>query len=67
MRAHMPKKYWQNLPETAAIPGLVRSAASRVASMLEQEPTMPTKRTPEKALEAMRDREIKSLAQLNGS
>ncbi len=26
---------------------------------------MPTKRTPEKALEAMRDREIKSLAQLN--
>ena len=65
MRAHMPKKYWQNLPETAAIPGLVRSAASRVSSMLEQEPTMPTKRTPEKALEAMRDREIKSLAQLN--
>ena len=62
MRAHMPKKYWQNLPETAAIPGLVRSAASRVAAMLEQEPTMPTKRTPEKALEAMRDREIKSLA-----
>ena len=46
-------------------PGLVRSAASRVSSMLEQEPTMPTKRTPEKALEAMRDREIKSLAQLN--
>ena len=45
--------------------GLVRSAASRFSSMLEQEPTMPTKRTPEKALEAMRDREIKSLAQLN--
>ncbi|MDF3061719.1 MAG: uracil-DNA glycosylase [Microvirga sp.] len=65
MRAHMPKKYWRNLPETAAVPGLVRSAASRVSSMLEQEPTMPTKRSPEKALEAMRDREIKSLAQLN--
>jgi uracil-DNA glycosylase len=65
MRAHMPRKYWRNLPETAAIPGLVRSAGSRVSSMLEQEPTMPTKRTPEKALEAMRDREIKSLTQLN--
>jgi DNA polymerase len=33
--------------------------------MLEQEPRMPTKRTPEKALEAMRAREVKSLGQLN--
>ena len=65
MRAHMPKKYWRNLPETAAIAGLVRNAGSRVASMLQQEPTMPTKRTPEKALDAMRGREISSLAQLN--
>jgi uracil-DNA glycosylase len=32
--------------------------------VLEQEPTMATKRTPEKALEAMRDREIRSLAEL---
>jgi DNA polymerase len=65
MRAHMPKKYWRNLPEAAAIPGLVRNAASRVSSMLEREPTMPTKRTPDRALEAMRDREIESLAALN--
>jgi uracil-DNA glycosylase family protein len=44
---------------------VVQSAASRVSSMPEQESTMPTKRTPELALDAMRDREIKSLAQLN--
>jgi uracil-DNA glycosylase len=65
MRAEMPKKYWKNMPETAAIPRLVQTAASRVTRMLEQEATMPTKRTPAAALEAMRDKEIKSLEQLN--
>jgi uracil-DNA glycosylase len=34
MRLHMPKKYWRNMPETAAIPNLLRSAASRVDSMI---------------------------------
>lgn len=64
MRQHMPKKYWRNLPEAAAIPRLVQSAGSRVDTMLDQEPTMPTKKKPEAALEAMKDREVKSLAQL---
>jgi DNA polymerase len=65
MRAEMPKKYWRNMPETAAIPGLIQTASRRVERMIEQEATMPTKRTPERALEAMWDQEPKSLKELN--
>jgi uracil-DNA glycosylase len=65
MRAEMPKKYWRNMPETAAIPGLIQTASQRVERMIEQEATMPTKRTPERALEAMWDQEPKSLKELN--
>ncbi len=64
MRSHMAKKYWKNMPEAAAIPDLVRSAASRVTQMLEQEQTMPRKRDPQKAVAAMRE-EPASLAGLN--
>ena len=32
----MPKKYWRNLPETAADPGLIRTPPSRVSAMIEQ-------------------------------
>jgi DNA polymerase len=42
----MPKKYWRNLPEAAAIPRLVQSAPQRVTRMIEQEATMPAKRIP---------------------
>jgi uracil-DNA glycosylase len=65
MRAEMPKKYWRNMPETAAIPGLIQTAAQRVERMIEQEATMPTKRTPERAIEAMWDQEPKTLEELN--
>jgi len=65
MRAEMPKKYWRNLPETAAIPGLIQTAAQRVDVMIEQEATMPAKRVPERALEAMWDQEPKTLEELN--
>jgi DNA polymerase len=65
MRQHMPQKYWRNLPEAAAIKGLVRSAGSRVDSMIDREPTMPAKRTPTAAIAAMGDREPTSLAALN--
>jgi DNA polymerase len=65
MRQHMPQKYWKNLPEAAAIPALVRSASSRVEAMLDQEPTMPTKKVPEGALTAMLDQGPKSLDELN--
>ena len=40
MTSEMPRKYWRNLPEAAAIPELVRGAAERTRTMLEQ-PTMP--------------------------
>ncbi|WP_349370569.1 UdgX family uracil-DNA binding protein [Salinarimonas sp.] len=57
MRAEMPKKYWKNLPEAKIIPDLVRGAASRVGTMMDREPTMPAKREPRAALEALHARE----------
>jgi probable DNA metabolism protein len=65
MRGHMAVKYWKNMPEAAAIPGLVRSAASRVTAMIEQEQAMPRKRDPQKAVTAMTQQAPKSLAALN--
>jgi probable DNA metabolism protein len=65
MRAEMPKKYWRNMPETAAIPALVRAAAGRTEAMIEREPTMPTRRDPVRAVAAMADQEPKTLDQLN--
>ena len=38
MRQHMPKKYWHSMPETAAIPGLLREAAGRVRAMVQEKP-----------------------------
>ena len=43
MQAHMPKKYWRNLPESAVIPALVRSAAARTESMLDSRGTDASK------------------------
>lgn len=65
MRGHMAKKYWKSLPEAQSIPGLIRSAPSRVAQMIEQEAATPKKRDPQRAVAAMRDQEPKSLAALN--
>ena len=53
MRQHMPKKYWRNLPETQAIPGLVHNAASRVVEMIEKEVSLPVRRMPQKAIDAL--------------
>jgi DNA polymerase len=36
MRQHMPKKYWRNMPETAAIPALLREAIPRVDAMVRE-------------------------------
>ena len=36
MTSEMPKKYWRNLPEAAAIPELIREAQGRTDAMLEQ-------------------------------
>ncbi|CAM5774837.1 hypothetical protein LMIY3S_04722 [Labrys miyagiensis] len=65
MRSEMPKKYWHNLPETSAIPELIRLAPTRVREMLEKEFAMPLKRNPTKAVAAMADQEPHSLEELN--
>jgi DNA polymerase len=44
MQSHMPKKYWGNLPESAKIPELVRSAAPRTHAMIAAGATEPAKR-----------------------
>jgi DNA polymerase len=36
MTSEMPKKYWRNLPEAAAIPELIRSAQARTHTMIDQ-------------------------------
>lgn len=65
MRAEMPKKYWHAMPETAAIPQMVRSARARVDGMLDKEPTMPLKKNPAKAVAAMAEQAPQSLDALN--
>jgi DNA polymerase len=44
MRAEMPKKYWRNLPEAAAIPRLMAEAPARVAAMVARGGTAPNPR-----------------------
>jgi uracil-DNA glycosylase len=51
--------------DIAASATVIRSAPQRVTRMIEQEATMPAKRKPEAALEAMRDREPRTLEELN--
>ncbi|WP_238255255.1 UdgX family uracil-DNA binding protein [Methylorubrum podarium] len=65
MRAEMPRKYWRNMPETAAIPALVRAASARAQAMIEKEPTMPAKRDPVRAVARMSRDEPDSLEALN--
>ena len=43
MTSEMPRKYWRNLPEAAAIPELIRGAAARVANMVETPVISPPK------------------------
>lgn len=45
MQSEMPKKYWRNLPEAAAIPELIATAPARARAMAEAAPTLPPART----------------------
>jgi len=65
MRQHMPKEYWKNMPETAAIPDMVRNARSRVVEMVVREPATPAKGNPQKAVDQMSEQNPKSLTELN--
>ncbi len=44
MQAHMPKKYWANLPEAELIPELIAQATRRTAAMIEADATVPQRR-----------------------
>ncbi len=44
MTAEMPRKYWKNLPEAAAIPDLVAGAEARARQMQAAAPTTPPAR-----------------------
>jgi len=53
MTSEMPRKYWKNLPEAAAIPDLIRTAQGRVDAMVETpviSPPKPTNRFAQPAL-----------------
>ena len=55
MRSEMPRKYWRNLPEAAAIPELIRTASGRVDTMVEQpviSPPRPARPAPASAAAA---------------
>lgn len=65
MRAEMPKKYWRNLPEAAAIPDLIRGAPARARAMIEKEAAMTQRRDPARAVAAMGDQAPADLAALN--
>src|SRR5512139_1054855 len=41
MTKEMPKKYWRNMPETALIGGLIATAQSREAEMIERSAALP--------------------------
>ncbi|MEM6303315.1 MAG: UdgX family uracil-DNA binding protein [Pseudomonadota bacterium] len=41
MTSEMPRKYWKNMPETRAIPELIRKAEARARGMAEAAPTLP--------------------------
>jgi DNA polymerase len=45
MTSEMPKKYWKNLPEAAAIPELVRAARARTDAMVETPVISPERHT----------------------
>ncbi|MEM7636059.1 MAG: UdgX family uracil-DNA binding protein [Pseudomonadota bacterium] len=45
MQSEMPKKYWKNLPEAAAIPELIATAPARARAMAAAAPTLPPQRT----------------------
>lgn len=65
MQKQMPKKYWRNMAETKLIPDLLRSAGSRVESVMTKAPAPPRKKDPAKAVAAMHDGDVRTLADLN--
>ncbi len=44
MQSEMPKKYWKNMPEAAAIPDMISGAPARARAMAKAAPTLPLPR-----------------------
>lgn len=44
MQSEMPRKYWKNMPEAAAIPDLIAGAPARARAMAEAAPSLPPAR-----------------------
>ena len=65
MASEMPRRYWRNLPEAAAIPDMIRGAPARVREMIEREAAAPMKRDPQKAVAAMSDQAPRTVDALN--
>ncbi|MFO1081758.1 MAG: UdgX family uracil-DNA binding protein [Reyranellaceae bacterium] len=65
MSRQMPRKYWRNLPEAAAIPQLVRTASQTSREMLTGGATVTLKRDPIKAVAAMAEQAPRTLEDLN--
>ena len=66
MTSEMPRKYWRNLPEAAAIPELIRGAAGRVAAMVETpviSPAKPARPAPPPTLDHLPDTPLRQAAQ----
>lgn len=53
MQSEMPRKYWKNMPETAAIPEMIAGAEARVRGMQAAAPSLPPLRA-ERILERNR-------------
>ena len=68
MTSEMPRKYWKNLPEAAAIPGLIRDAQSRTEQMVERPTISPPKerKMPRVPAAAPADAEPATAAHLSG-
>jgi uracil-DNA glycosylase family protein len=47
MQSEMPKKYWKNLPEAAAIPDMLARAPARARAMAEAAPSLPPRHMPQ--------------------
>ncbi|HYZ62707.1 MAG TPA: UdgX family uracil-DNA binding protein [Acetobacteraceae bacterium] len=65
MTSEMPKKYWRNLPEAAAIPDLIREASGRAEQMVNQpviSPPRPRKHAAEPAVQAAPEGRLKQAA-----
>ena len=52
MTSEMPRKYWRNLPEAAAIPELIRTAPGRVDRMVERTRDLTAEARPRRAAAA---------------